>query len=189
VSPGLVYDRGVRHRDAVALLAPAGLDSAVSSIWLDLGAGDGTFTLALADLLGAGSVIHAIDEDRAALSRIPRHATVRIESHVADFTMDSWPVRAADGILMANSLHYVTSQRAFLESCVSRLMPGGEVVVVEYDLDRANPWVPYPVNRATLMQLAQGLGVVSFVASRPSVYQRAPLYVAVLRPRAASRHH
>ena len=40
--------------------------------WADLGAGDGAFTLALADLLPEGSTIHAIDRDRSALEEEPR---------------------------------------------------------------------------------------------------------------------
>ena len=42
--------------------------------WADLGWGDGTFTLALADRLGSGARIIAIDQDPAALSRLRRTA-------------------------------------------------------------------------------------------------------------------
>ena len=35
--------------------------------WADLGAGAGAFTLALAELLPAGSAIYAIDRDRGSL--------------------------------------------------------------------------------------------------------------------------
>jgi precorrin-6B methylase 2 len=39
--------------------------------WADLGCGAGAFTLALASLLPAGSTIHAMDRDRAALAQLP----------------------------------------------------------------------------------------------------------------------
>jgi trans-aconitate methyltransferase len=172
----------VRHRDAVKLLSSAALESSRATTWLDLGSGDGTFTLALADLLAPRSVIHAIDVDRAALARIGAHNRVRIETHVADFThVDRWPVTSVDGILMANALHYVERQRDFLRACASHLTPGGVLLVVEYDTTRANQWVPYPVSRDRLEALVADFAIVSVLGSRTSIYQRAQLYAAVVR--------
>jgi SAM-dependent methyltransferase len=179
VIDGLRLD--VRHRDAVALIADAPLDRSAPSRWADLGSGDGTFTLALADLLAPGSVVHAIDRDRASLASIPRHRSVRIETHVADFVVDPWPVAAVDGILMANSLHYVSDQGAFLQSCASRLTPGGVFLFVEYDTDRSNPWVPHPVSVRALTALFAGWGQVAVLGTRPSAFRRSPLYAAMVR--------
>jgi trans-aconitate methyltransferase len=171
----------VRHRDAVALIADAPLDRSAPTTWVDLGSGDGTFTLALADLLAPGSEVHAIDRDPAALTRTPRHPSVSIDTHVADFVVDAWPVPAVDGILMANSLHYVSDQRMFLRSCASRLTSRGVFLFVEYDTDRANPWVPYPVSRRTLTALFATWGAVALLGTRPSAFRRSPLYAAVAR--------
>lgn len=171
----------MRHRDAVNLLAPARLEASLPTTWIDLGAGDGTFTLALADLLGQGSVIHAIDTDRAALEQIPKHPTVQIEPRVANFERDPWLVETVDGILMANSLHYVSSPRPFLESCASRLSDSGVFLLVEYDTEASNPWVPFPVSRRRLEPLFRGLGSVTVLGSRPSKFRRASLYAAIVR--------
>src|SRR5580765_371539 len=95
-------------RDAVELLDASGVGQLGPTTWADLGCGDGTFTLALAELLAPGSAIHAMDVDRAALRRMPSAQDhVRIATHVGDFTNASWPFDGLDGILMANSLHYV----------------------------------------------------------------------------------
>src|SRR5262245_9714081 len=48
-------DDGMDHRDHVALIR-AGVEGA-GRRWLELGAGEGAFTLALADLLGPGAAI------------------------------------------------------------------------------------------------------------------------------------
>jgi hypothetical protein len=48
--------------DAVRLIGGRDL-SAADETWADLGAGDGTFTRALATVLPVGSVIHAMDRD------------------------------------------------------------------------------------------------------------------------------
>src|SRR5262245_29380664 len=95
-------------RDAVDMLADSGVDALGPTTWADLGCGDGTFTRALAELLAAGSTIHAMDLDGSALRRIPSMQNrVRIATHRGDFTNQPWPFADLDGILMANSLHYV----------------------------------------------------------------------------------
>ena len=53
------------------MLAASGVERLGPTSWADLGCGDGTFTLALAELLADGSVIHAVDLDASALSAIP----------------------------------------------------------------------------------------------------------------------
>jgi trans-aconitate methyltransferase len=172
----------MQHRDAVAMFDGARFDTTAPSTWADLGCGDGTFTLALADRLAPGSTIHAIDRDAHALGKLPRTAgTVRIKTYVADFTQ-AWPFTSGlDGILMANSLHFVESSREFLRRCSTALAPSGRLLIVEYDTDAANPWVPHPVSLASFSRLADDIGFrrVQKLGSRRSRYQRAALYAAL----------
>ena len=175
------YDEAVRHREAVSLIAGAGLDRSAPSTWVDLGSGDGVFTRALADLIAPRSVIHAIDRDSRALEQIAAHPVVRIETHAGDFTTTRWPVDHADGILMANSLHYIEGQREFLQHCAARLTPRGVLLFVEYDTELASPWVPYPVSRRRLETLFEEWGEVRLLGTRPSAFRRASLYSAVVR--------
>jgi SAM-dependent methyltransferase len=107
--------------------------------WADLGAGEGAFTLALADLLGPDAHIVAVDKDARALRAIGHG----IETRVADFTKPL-DLRDLDGIVMANSLHYVRDRQPLLQSVRAMLRPGGRLIIVEYGADRGNPWVPYP---------------------------------------------
>ena len=60
-----------RIRKAITLIRP-GL-SGPGGVWADLGCGDGIFTLALHSLVGPGSEIYAIDNDRHALDALMRH--------------------------------------------------------------------------------------------------------------------
>jgi SAM-dependent methyltransferase len=168
----------VRHRDAVALISGAGFDAA-PSVWADLGSGEGTFTRALASLLAPGSVVHAVDRDASAVAGVRASSPVRIVPHALDFVSAPWPVDVLDGILMANSLHYVRDQRGFLGLCVSRVAKG-RFVIVEYDTSVASPWVPFPVPRAGLPGLFESVGFsVRFLGARRSVFRRAELYAAV----------
>lgn len=161
-----------------------GLDTE-ASVWADLGCGDGTFTRALAQLLAAGSIVHAVDLDAAALANIPRgrDGGAAIVTYRADFTRHPWPFdEPLDGILMANSLHYVRDQEAFVRGCEARLKDDGRFIVVEYDLERPNPWVPHPVSRRRLPALfsAAGYSPPVWLGSRPSAYQRGEIYAALM---------
>jgi hypothetical protein len=83
---------------------------------------------------------------------------------------------------MANSLHYVENQAAFIRGCESYMKPRRHFLIVEYDADKANRWVPYPLSQARLTSLFEGAGYssVRVLRSRPSIYRRAPLYAVAV---------
>ncbi len=131
-------------------------------VWADLGSGTGAFTLALADLLGAGGRIISVDRDAAALreqerAMRARFPNVAVEYRQADFTR---PLELAglDGIVMANSLHFQRDKAPVLALVRGYLRPGGRLVLVEYNSDRGNPWVPYPLAYETWAALAARSG-------------------------------
>jgi SAM-dependent methyltransferase len=157
-------------------------------IWADLGAGKGTFTQALADILGPGSTIYAVDHDPdavAALERAARVDGVRIVPILGDFTRElelpGAAPRTLDGILLANALHFVREPARLLQSLVRWLRSGGSVVLIEYDRRRANRWVPYPIEKARLAEIAgqAGLSAPMIAGSVPSSYS-GEIYVARL---------
>ena len=127
----------MRHDELVALIE-GGVD-ARGGRWADLGAGEGAFTLALADLIGPEGHIVAVDKDAGALRSIDRG----IETRVADFTKPL-DLGDLDGVVMANSLHFVRDKARVLETVRAMLRPGGRLIIVEYGADSGNPWVPYP---------------------------------------------
>jgi ubiquinone/menaquinone biosynthesis C-methylase UbiE len=130
--------------------------------WADLGAGDGAFTAALADLLSPDAQITAVDKDAGSVRRLRdemgrRFPSIALKIVVADFTR---PLELAglDGIVMANSLHFVRNKAPVLESVRGMLRLGGALVVVEYGADRGNPWVPHPFSFTTWEELAAEAG-------------------------------
>jgi ubiquinone/menaquinone biosynthesis C-methylase UbiE len=166
--------------EAVELLQDA-VTMARAAEWVDFGAGDGTFTLALARLLGPGAHIVAVDRDRGSLRELQQRAVADgshdlISTVHADFTrkLDLPGVVAGtlDGLLFANSLHYVRNPRDVLTELAQLLRPGGRVVFVEYDRRRADQWVPYPIDADRLAEIcsAANLSAPVRTATRPSDY-------------------
>ena len=142
----------MKHDDLVALIRD-GVAGERGGRWADLGAGEGAFTRALADLLGPEASIVAVDRDASAL----RGLGGNIETRVADFTRPL-DLHDLDGVLMANSLHFVRDKQPVLESVRRMITPGGRLIVVEYGADRGNPWVPYPFVYARWEKIAAQAG-------------------------------
>jgi len=153
----------VNHADHVALLA-GGVTQDEGGTWADLGAGTGAFTLALADLIGPHGVIHAIDRDRAALAEL-RSAFVsalpqaELRVRAADFTR-RLDLSELDGVVMANALHFIDDKAPVLALVRAYLKPGGRLLLVEYDSDRGNTWVPHPLSYETWRGVAADAGFV-----------------------------
>ena len=132
-----------------------------SGYWADLGSGTGAFTLALADLLGPGRIV-SVDRDAAALrdqatAMAARFPGVSLDQRVADFTTDLG-LPPLDGVVMANALHFQRDRGAVARHVRDMLRPGGRLVLVEYDADHGNPWVPYPLSFATWRAMAVAVG-------------------------------
>jgi SAM-dependent methyltransferase len=154
--------------------------------WADLGAGDGTFTRALLELLGPSARIYAVDRDTRALAALRRWAAREGANVVAvegDFTqrldLPGLGDTPLDGMLLANAIHFVRDAGGVLSRLVTRLRRGGRVVVVEYDRRAANRWVPYPIpaDRLPALAAAAGLSTPTITATKASAFGGV-LYVA-----------
>ncbi|UCC89200.1 MAG: class I SAM-dependent methyltransferase [Anaerolineales bacterium] len=159
---------------ACTLLGP-GIEGTAGT-WADLGCGDGIFTAALVTLLQPGSEIYAVDKNRRALESLARNfaeSYPQAQPHLvlADFTRPL-ALPALDGLLMANSLHFVEQKRRLLARLVSLLEPGGRLIVVEYNTRKGNVAVPKPLDAAGFLALAQEVGLhqVSILAKIPSSF-------------------
>ncbi len=66
-----------------------------------------------------------------------------------------------DGIVAANSLHFVARDRQVevVRALAAHLRIGGTFVVVEYDADRGNPWVPHPFSYPSWERIALAAGL------------------------------
>ncbi len=173
------------HADAVDFLKRA---KPSSGVWADVGAGTGTFTRALAELIGEDGRVYAIDNDPRALRRLAREvagAGRRVVAVQGDMT-DLAAIRELNGVvltgaLFANALHFTDRPERVLSRTAERLGPDGRIVVIEYDRAEPNPWVPHPLPFDRLCEVARvaGLRAPERVAQRASRYH-GRMYCAVL---------
>ncbi len=166
-----------------------------SPVWADMGAGSGTFTFALAGILGPAGRVVAVDREPAAMESLrrglERRAADRQPATIVpargDFRdpagIDALAGVALDGALFANALHFDADAGGTLRRMAERLAPAGRLVVVEYQDRPPNPWVPHPLPVARLEEVAQveGLTAPRVVGERPSSYGGV-LYCAWLEP-------
>lgn len=174
------------HADHVALIR-AGVPGQ-GGTWADLGSGWGAFTLALADLIGPTGQIFSVDRDRRVLAEQEqamraRFPAAQVKYQVADFAQPlAFP--PLDGVVMANALHFQRDKLPVLTRIKAMLKPGGRLILVEYNSDQGNPWVPFPLAYATWAALAARAGFAETrqIASVPSRFLR-EIYAALsIRP-------
>ncbi len=181
----------MRHEEAVALLRPA-VGTAEGTAWADLGAGTGTFTRALAELVGPAGRIVAVDADDRALAAVRAWAAgLRGGPPVGVLHADvarPLALPPQDGVLMANTLHFVRDAAAALSLAAGCLRPRGRFVLIEYEGRRPSCWVPFPVSAERFRELAAAAGLEppEVVATRRSAFG-GTLYVAVARRAAEER--
>ncbi|MCB0686849.1 MAG: class I SAM-dependent methyltransferase [Saprospiraceae bacterium] len=171
----------MKLEEAIKLIQPAISQS--GSVWADLGAGSGTFTLALNEILGFDGVIFAVDLHLNLLRDQLKIQYTRSTIHLYEenFTLPMPFLPSLDGILLANSLHYVKEQESFLERISNTyLKPGGTIVCVEYDRFEADQWVPYPLPLPYFERLAANIGLTlpEEIGRKRSIYGNQELYAA-----------
>jgi len=151
-----------------------------TNVWADLGCGEGLFTNALSQLLHEGSLIYAVDKNKQALNKVIVKQGIELKKLPLDFVDDSLPFKNLSGILLANAFHFVKDKDVFANKLFNCLDKHGYLLVVEYNTDTANRWVPYPVSFYNLKKFFE---TYSYVTEKlglfPSRYQ-GNMYSAII---------
>jgi ubiquinone/menaquinone biosynthesis C-methylase UbiE len=178
----------VNHGDHVQLIE-TGIERNSGGVWADFGAGNGAFTLALRDIAGPDTAIIAIDRDAASLQTLratmersfPGTRLQLLQADIAGRLM----LPRLDGIIAANATHFIPrrDQVALLRAWKEYLQPEGRLIVVEYDADTGNRWVPDPMSYSAFQETARAAGFTEpqLLGTRPSRWL-APIYAALTFP-------
>ncbi len=164
----------MNHADHVTLLR-SGVPGP-GGVWADFGSGTGAFTLALAELISPAGRIYSVDKNSGALRQQERSLHIRfpqvaVQHVVADFARPL-DLPLLDGAVMANALYFLrhAARDAAVQLMRGYLRPGGRFILVEYNVDRGNPWVPYPLSYRMWKEVARrnGFANTQLLATRPS---------------------
>lgn len=145
--------------------------------WLDLGCGEGLFTQALSTVLPDKSTIIAVDKTDYNIGPF-QNETINLKFHNGDM-QEKLPFGAFSGILMANSLHYIEKKQEFLHRLMENHGPIDNFLLIEYDTQQSNPWIPYPISFVEAETVFKIVGrSVKRLAERPSIYGKRNMYLA-----------
>ncbi len=101
----------------------------------DIGAGEGYYTVRLADRVGQGGRVLAQDIDREALerlgNRVERERLDNVSIKLGQPDDPQLPVDSFDRIFLVHMYHEVTEPYAFLHRLWPALAEGGQVIVVD----------------------------------------------------------
>ncbi|MEO6814115.1 MAG: hypothetical protein ABI172_09310 [Ginsengibacter sp.] len=129
------------------------------------------------------STIYAIDKQIASfnINTSCKGATIKLLE--LDFEKETLPARNLNGIMMANSLHFVKHKKNFLEEMKSCFKENGYFLIVKYDTEILNHWVPYPVSFLSLKNIFSDAGFTSGskINERPSAFNRGNLYSKMMK--------
>ncbi len=151
----------MNHHDHIQLIRPGVMGA--GKTWADLGSGTGAFTLALRDILGAGARIFSIDFDGKRLAKQKQVFAEMFPDSTIQFIQQNFQERIdlplLDGIVMANSLHFTNDKMNLLIHVLSYLKENGVFILVEYNTDFGNQWVPYPISFESFQNIAREIGL------------------------------
>ena len=103
----------------------------------DIGAGEGYYTVRLAQRVGAKGRVLAQDIDRPVLqrlgARVERERLDNVSIKLGDFDDPKLPNSSFDRIFLVHMYHEVTEPYAFLWRMRPALKPGAQVIVVDVD--------------------------------------------------------
>jgi ubiquinone/menaquinone biosynthesis C-methylase UbiE len=154
----------------------------------EVGAGRGRYTVQIASRIGPSGRLYANDIDRDALEALRRRnadlGLGNVEIVVGTLTETRLPERALDIIVMVNVVHCLADPVALLKDATASLKPGGQVAIVEGNLDKdpsaAGEWF----SRAKLLGIFEAAGYA--VAREEASLPQDNIYLLVPRAPAAS---
>jgi len=169
-------------QDAINLIEGTQPFGAEPMMWADLGCGTALFSQALASLLPAGSRILCMDRDMQYLKENVVN-DVRLDFVVGDFLDYDFGNTKYDGFLLANSIHFVLEKGTLLANLRNQLKDGGRLLLVEYESQVGNAWVPYPIPFEDLVSLSLSLGFrfARKLGEYDSIYGAGTMYSCELR--------
>jgi len=122
------------------------------TIVADIGAGDGKYAFAAAQIVGSSGKVFATEIDRDKLAKLRSEVTKRhlanvtvLESKDADTNL---PAECCDAIFLRRVYHHLTKPAEFDAALIRSLKPGGRLAIIEFPpRSSLDPVEGVPANR------------------------------------------
>ena len=138
----------------------------------DIGAGTGYFTFQVADAVGPGGRVLALDIAPEMLEYLDMRTKARKATNVTlrRVASDDPQLEAGsvDTILMVDAIHYVKDRVAYARKLRPALAPGGRVVIIDYRPKPMSerPWGPPPEQQFPKERLDREMAAAGFDVAR-----------------------
>ncbi len=132
----------------------------------DLGAGDGYFTFTLADAVGAGGRVYAVDVDADVTEGLDASVASRgydnVEVVLAEYDDPRLPDGEIDLVFLCNVYHHIDDRATYFSDLRRDLAPGARVVII--DIGGAAPvrWLSPPGHSTNLDTLVDEMATAGY---------------------------
>lgn len=135
----------------------------------DLGSGTGYFTWRLAEKVGPGGKVLAVDVQQQMLDRtkavVTTHKLENVDYVLATDTDPRLPERALDLVFIAYAYHEFSDPEAIMAAVKRSLKPGGRVVVLEYAKE-SNIAPASPLHKMSFEEIRREIEPMGFTIDR-----------------------
>jgi ubiquinone/menaquinone biosynthesis C-methylase UbiE len=112
------------------------MDWKPGNVVADIGAGDGSYAFAAAQIVGAGGKVFATEIDKEKLANLRSEVAKRrlsnvniVESKDADTNL---PAQCCDAIFLRRVYHHLTKPTEFDAALLRSLKPGGKLAIIDF---------------------------------------------------------
>ena len=145
-----------------------------SGLWIDIGSGDGLFAQMIGKLRSHTTVI------RCDISKNANYGLLGIQMYVEKLGIRP---RSLNGILCSQVLHYLDyrEQKIVLSDLSQYLAHDGELLIIEYELNRGYSWIPFPISQTNLIEYAKASNLWDFITTKSIKDGNRPKYSLLLK--------
>lgn len=141
------WEERKKRQDPVEILSRIGLGE--GETFIDLGSGDGFFSLQAARMVGEGGKVYAVDANSDAIKFLQKKASEeKLENVIAKISVAEESVlcdQCGDLVFFAQVLHDFQDQAKVLKNAFEMLKPGGRVVNLDWKKEHAELGPPYDI--------------------------------------------
>jgi len=112
------------------------MDWRAGNVVADIGAGDGSYAFAAAQIVGSGGKVFATEIDKEKLASLRSEVAKRhlanvsiVESKDADTSL---PAQCCDAIFLRRVYHHLTKPAEFDSALLRSLKPGGKLAIIDF---------------------------------------------------------